>query len=174
MTRVISTPRAQLDSVEARDVHEQLVATLQHHNATFRVMEHSPEGQTELASLLRGHSLSQAAKSLVMMVKQGKHVSRYFLCVVPGDCRVDLALVKRLGSGTHAALAPATLAEQLTGCTMGAVPPVPLHPDLELLVDPKLLENTELVFNSGRLDRSIFLQRDCYVRIFKPWVNRIT
>lgn len=172
---MISTNTAQLETVEASsDVHEQLITLLQHHNATFRVMEHPPEGQTELASLLRGHSLSQAAKSLVLMVKQGKRVSRYFLCVVPGDYRVDMAMVKRLVSGTYAALAPANHAERLTGCTMGAVPPVSLHPDLELLVDPKLLENQEIVFNSGRLDRSIFLARDCYVRIFKPWVSRIT
>ncbi len=171
---MISTTEMLADTSQASSVHERLVALLQHHNATFRVMEHPPEGQTELASLLRGHSLSQAAKALVMMVKQGKRVSRYFLCVVPGDCRVDLGVVKRLGSGTYASFAPAHVAEHLTGCTMGAVPPVSLHPDLELLVDPKLLEQRELVFNSGRLDCSIFLDRDCYVRIFKPWVTPLT
>ncbi|MBZ4420721.1 YbaK/EbsC family protein [Myxococcus sp. RHSTA-1-4] len=155
------------------DMHEKLVQLFESHGATFRVVEHEPEGRTELISQVRGNALSQAAKAMVLMVKQGKKDRRYFLAVVPGDCRVDLEAVKTLGRGTHAMFAPPPVAEELTGCVMGAVPPVSFHPDLKLLVDPKLLEHEEIVFNSGRLDRSVFIQREGYLKAAQPEVATI-
>ncbi|WP_437854388.1 YbaK/EbsC family protein [Sorangium sp. So ce363] len=149
-------------------MHDRLVTLFQESNAVFRVVEHPAEGRTELISQIRGNSLPQAAKAMVLMVKQGKKSRRYYLCVVPGDCRVDMEAVKTLGSGTHATFAPQDVAEQLSGCVMGAVPPVSFNPELELVVDPKLLEHDELVFNAGRLDRSIFIQRDSYVKATSP------
>jgi Ala-tRNA(Pro) deacylase len=44
---------------------------------------------------------------------------------------------------------------------------------LIVLADPRIQENREVVFNAGRLDRSIFMQSDDYVRIAKPEMVRI-
>lgn len=155
------------------DVHERLVSLFQEHGAAFRVVEHVAEGRTEVISHIRGNALAQAAKAMVLMVKQGKKDKRYFLVVVPGDCKVDLEAVKALGQGSHVLFAPAPVAEELTGCVMGAVPPVSFHPDLKLVVDPKLLEHEEMVFNSGRLDRSIFIRREDYLRITNARVESL-
>jgi Ala-tRNA(Pro) deacylase len=70
--------------------------------------------------------------------------------------------------------APAEKARQLTGCEMGAVPPFAFDPDLTLVLDPALLEHEELVFNAGRLDRSIFIQKDDYLKIAKPVLARLS
>ncbi len=156
------------------DVHDKLVSLFQEHGASFRVVEHEPEGRTELISQIRGNILSQAAKAMVLMVKQGKKDKRYFLAVVPGDCKVDMEAVKELGRGTHVMFAPAPVAEELTGCVMGSVPPVSFHPDLKLVVDPKLLEHEEIVFNSGRLDRSIFIQREGFLKVANAEVAPIS
>jgi Ala-tRNA(Pro) deacylase len=155
------------------ELHDRLVALFQEGGATFRVVEHAAEGRTEVISEIRGNALAQAAKAMVLMVKQGKKDRRYFLCVVPGDRRIDMDVVKSLGKGTHAMFAPQDIAEKLAGCVMGAVPPVSFNPELQLVVDPKLLENEEIVFNSGRLDRSIFIQRDSYVKVANPKVAPI-
>ncbi|NVJ23406.1 MULTISPECIES: YbaK/EbsC family protein [Myxococcus] len=155
------------------DLHDKLIALFQEHGASFRVVEHEPEGRTELISQIRGNVLAQAAKAMVLMVKQGKKERRYFLAVVPGDCRVDLEAVKALGGGTHAMFAPPPVAQELTGCEMGAVPPVSFHPDLKLVVDPGLLAHEEIVFNSGRLDRSIFVQREGFLKVANPEVAAI-
>jgi len=150
------------------EVYERLIALFQESGARVRVVEHPAEGRTEVVSQIRGNHLGQAAKAMVVMVKLGKKDRRYLLCVVPGDRRIDLAVVKGLGSGTHAMFAPPAVAEQLTGCVMGAIPPVSFNPELPLVVDPSLLENEEIVFNAGRLDRSIFIERDAYVTAAKP------
>ena len=47
------------------------------------------------------------------------------------------------------------------------------HADLKLVVDPKLLENESIVFNAGRLDQSMFIDRDSYVRASAPRVHEI-
>ena len=43
----------------------------------------------------------------------------------------------------------------------------------QVLVDPLILQNEEVVFNAGRLDRSIFMKLDDYVRIAKPQIVKI-
>jgi Ala-tRNA(Pro) deacylase len=156
-----------------KDTYTQLIALLDQHQATYRLIDHEPEGQTELVSAMRGNALSQAAKCIVLMVKQGKKVTKYILAVVPGDARVDLQAVKALLNGTYVAFANSTIAEQLAGSVAGTILPFSFHPDLELIVDPSLLENDELYFNAARLDRSMVLKTSDYVAIAKPQRARI-
>lgn len=150
-----------------------LIALLESHRARYRVLDHDPEGRTELVSLLRGHPPSQAAKCMVVMVKLGKKVTRYVLAVVPGDRLVDLAAIKTLLGGTYSAFVSREVAEDLTGAAVGTILPFPFTADLELLVDPELLVHNELFFNAGRLDRSIALRTADYLAISRPRLERI-
>jgi Ala-tRNA(Pro) deacylase len=52
--------------------------------------------------------------------------------------------------------------------------PFSFHPDLELVVDPALLQVPELFFNAGRLDRSMALVTEDYLRVARPRVEPIT
>ena len=157
-----------------QDIYQKLIALLDEANARYRVVEHAPEGQTELVSQMRGNLLSQAVKSLVVLVKVGKKESRYFLVNIPGDHRADLNAVKALCGGTHVMLAPAEKARQLTGCEMGAVPPFAFDPEITLVIDHAMLEHEELVFNAGRLDRSIFIHKDDYLKLAKPALAQVS
>jgi Ala-tRNA(Pro) deacylase len=154
--------------------YERLIADLDAVGARYRVIEHEPEGQTELVSKLRGNELAAAAKCLVVMVKLGKKKSHYVLAVVPGDARLDLAAIKELLGGTYVAFADKARAEELAGSVSGTVLPVSYHEQLELIVDPKLLEVPELFFNAARLDRSVALTTEDYVRLAQPRIEAIT
>ena len=149
-------------------VQDRLVALLQEHQATYRLVDHPAEGRTEIISQLRGNELRQAAKAIVVTVKQGKKGRRYFLCVVPGDRRLNLDAVKQLGRGDHVLFTPSELATELTGCVSGAIPPISFHADLQLVVDPELLENQEIVFNAACLEQSIFVDSASYARAAAP------
>ena len=61
------------------DTYTQLINLLDQHGAQYRLIDHAPEGRTELVSPLRGNALSQAAKCIVLMVKIGKKVTRHLL-----------------------------------------------------------------------------------------------
>ncbi|MBO0877258.1 MAG: YbaK/prolyl-tRNA synthetase associated domain-containing protein, partial [Pseudonocardia sp.] len=140
--------------------------------ARYRLIDHPPEGQTDLVSALRGNDVRHAAKCLVVLVKVGKK-SRYVLAVVPGDARVDLMAVKDLLGGGYVSFASAERAEQLAGSVSGTVLPFSYHQRLELIMDPRLLTVPELYFNAARLDRSMALNTEDYLRIARPRVEHI-
>ena len=157
----------------ALDAYTHLIELLDQHGAHYRVIEHAPEGRTEIVSPLRGNALSQAAKCIILMIKVGKKVTKHVLAVVPGDARLDLPAVKTLLNGTYIAFASADVAERLAGSPAGTILPFTFHPDLELIVDPSLLENDEIFFNAARLDRSLALNTADYRTLAKPRLERI-
>ena len=150
------------------DTYTRLLALLNQQGIPYRLIDHAPEGRTELVSVMRGNTLSQAAKCIILMIKLGKKVTRYVLAVVPGDARVDLPAVKSLMRGTYVAFASSEIAERLAGSVTGTILPFSFNPELEVIVDPSLLENDEIYFNAARLDRSMVLKTRDYVTIAKP------
>ena len=155
------------------DAYERLIADLDAGGAHYRLIDHPPEGRTELVSAMRGNPVEQAAKCLIVRVKVGKKQTRYALAVVPGDARLDLDALKSVFGGTYAGFAETAKAEELAGSPTGTVLPFSHHPELELVADPGLLKFPELFFNAGRLDRSIALASEDYVRLAAPRVEPI-
>jgi Ala-tRNA(Pro) deacylase len=126
------------------DTYTSLIALLDEHGAQYRLIDHPPEGRTE-----------------------------YVLGVVPGNARVDLTAVKALLNATYVSFASPDIAERLAGSVTGTVLPFAFSPELELIVDPSLLENDELYFNAARLDRSVVLNTRDYLRLAKPRIEGI-
>ncbi|TCO46491.1 YbaK/EbsC family protein [Actinocrispum wychmicini] len=155
------------------DAYNRLITDLDTAGATYRLIDHAPEGRTDLVSALRGNTVAHAAKCLVVMVKIGKKTTRYVLAVIPGDARLDLTAIKTLLGGTYTAFASSEKAEELAGTVVGTVLPFAYHPDLELIADPTLLEFPELFFNAARLDRSMALVTKDYIRVASPRVAPI-
>ncbi|KAB2350407.1 YbaK/prolyl-tRNA synthetase associated domain-containing protein [Actinomadura rudentiformis] len=155
-------------------LYERLIADLEAAGARYRLIDHPPEGRTEVVSALRGHDVAQAAKCLITMVKIGKKQTRYALAVVPGDARLDLQAVKDLLAGTYVTFASREKAEELAGSVSGTVLPFSYHPQLEVIADPALQQVPELFFNAARLDRSIALATDDYLRLAAPRLAPIT
>src|SRR5437870_9740995 len=124
-----------MDPLDQEDMYARLVAFLDEHGVRYRLIDHAPEGRTEVVSPMRGNALSQAAKCIVLMVKIGKKITRYILAVVPGDARVDLNAVKALMRGTYVAFASPEIAERVAGSVAGTILPFSLNPELGLVVD---------------------------------------
>ena len=159
--------------MDMRDTYTHLITWLDQQGVTYRLIDHAPEGRTDIVSALRSNTLSQAAKYIVLMVKIGKKSTQYVLAVIPGDTRVDLQAVKTLLRGTYVAFASSDIAERLGRSVTGTILPFSFTPELEVIVDPSLLENDEIYFNAARLDRSMALKTSDYVRIAKPRFLRI-
>jgi Ala-tRNA(Pro) deacylase len=157
----------------SEDTYTQLITFLEQHKVPYRLIDHAPEGRTEIVSPMRGNALSQAAKCIVLMVKIGKKVTRYILAVIPGDAKVDLQAVKAMMQGTYIAFASSDIAERLAGSVTGTILPFSFNSELELIVDPSLLENDEIYFNAARLDRSMVLKTKDYVAVANPGLRRI-
>lgn len=155
------------------DTYSRFVTLLEQGGASYRLIDHAPEGRTEIVSPMRGNELRAAAKCIVMMVKLGRKTTKYVLGVVSGDARVNLNAVKSLLGGTYISFASADVAEKLAGSVAGTILPFSFSPELELIADPSLLENEELYFNAARLDRSVALKTSDYLRLAQPRVAQI-
>ncbi len=150
------------------DRFEQLVARLTAGGAAFRVIEHEPAGQSDRVAAIRGTKPSQGAKAILCRVG-GEGGERFVLAVVPGNARVDMKAVGALFGSKKASFAPPELAEDVTGCRIGAIPPVAFDDRVSVVADQAFLAaEPEIAFNAGRLDRSIVLASADYRRIFAP------
>ena len=150
------------------DIHEQIRSLLDREGAAYRVIEHEPEGRTEVIAKIRGNKIQQSIKSMVLQVRLKPRENIYCLANVPGDCRVDFEGVKKHFNADSVAFAQKEKAQELTGCIIGAIPPFSFNEQLILLADPLIQENEEVVFNAGRLDRSIMMKLSDYMRIARP------
>jgi Ala-tRNA(Pro) deacylase len=154
-------------------VFEQLVELFSSGNAVFRVIEHEPQGRSDAVAAIRGTRPEQGAKAIVCAIPVADG-TRYVVAVVPGDRRVDVKAVARHVGGKKGSFAQPAVAQQLTGCAIGAIPPVVFDDALALLVDDAFLDReTEIAFNAGRLDRSIVIRAADYRRIVAPDVAAI-
>ena len=75
--------------------YHKLIELLETNKASYRLIDHAPEGQTDKVSALRGHLPEAATKCIVLIVKIGKKTSRFVLAVVPGSSRVDTKKSRR-------------------------------------------------------------------------------
>ena len=162
-----------LSPLPTNDIHTQLCALLDREGAVYRVVEHAAEGRTELIAQIRGNRIEQSIKSMTLQVRITKKENIYCLANIPGDCRVDFDGVKKHFNADSVAFASKEKAQALTGCVIGAIPPFSFNEQLQVLADPLIQENEEVVFNAGRLDRSIFMKLDDYIRIAKPKIAKI-
>ena len=147
-------------------VFEKLVSLLDSGQARYRVLEHSAEGKSDEVARIRGTAPGQGAKAMLCKTKSGEH---WVLAVLPGDQKLDFRKLAAALGLPKMTLASAEEAAQQTGCVMGAIPPFSLAPQITLVVDPGLLTRFgEIAFNAGRLDRSMVLNSEDYVRIAQP------
>jgi Ala-tRNA(Pro) deacylase len=159
----------------AEDTYKRLIDLLEQHGAQYRLIDHPPEGRTEVVSPMRGNNLRDAAKCMILMVKLGKKTTKYVLAIVPGDRRVSLPAVKALFGATYVSFASAEIAERLAGSVARTILPFVLNgqSELELVADPSVGEANELFFNAARLDRSVALNSQDYFAITRPRIEQI-
>lgn len=155
------------------ELYDWLICLLDEHEARYRLIDHAPEGRTELVSVLRGNRPARAAKCMVLLVKLDKKTKRFALAVVPGDLQVDLDAVKALLGARWVGFAVREVAEDLAGSVAGTVLPFATHPDLELIADPGVLDGEEIFFNAARLDRSVALATADWQALARPRVAAI-
>ena len=144
------------------DTYTDLLALLEQHGARYDLLDHPPEGATEIVSNLRGHPTAHAAKCILLMLKIDRKTRRYVLAVVPGDRRVDLDAVKQLFGARYAGFCDAATATNLARTKPGTVLPFVMHEDVELVVDIDVFAAPQLYFNAAQLDRSIRLATEDY------------
>lgn len=168
------TETSQPPGVGPTPVFLKLVALLDAQGARYRVIEHPPAGKSEEVARIRGTEVGQGAKAMACKLQMPGAPARHVLAVLAADRQLDLAALAAQQAAKKGSLMSPREIDALTGCVLGAIPPFSFHPDLQLVADPELFERyTEIAFNAGRLDASIVLASEDYLRIACPVLAHI-
>ena len=146
-------------------VYEKIKNLLTEAKAKFRVIEHIEEGRSEHIAKIRQNRPEQGAKAMVLELRSEGKEKKYVLAILPANRRLNYKTIATKLGIKKAAMASQELVFSLTQAVSGAVPPFSFHDDLQMMIDPLLFQNDEIVFNAGRLDRSIFLDAKDYEKI---------
>ncbi|MGZ5182939.1 MAG: YbaK/prolyl-tRNA synthetase associated domain-containing protein [Ramlibacter sp.] len=150
-------------------VFRKLVTLLDGGGARYRVIEHPAAGRSEEVARIRGTEVGQGAKAMACKLQIPGRPALYVLAVLAADRQLDLAALARQFEAKKASLMSPKEIDALTGCVLGAIPPFSFDPELQLVADPELFERyREIAFNAGRLDASMVLDADDYLRLARP------
>lgn len=155
-------------------VFQQLVSLLDGGNARYRVIEHPAAGKSEEVARIRGTVVGQGAKAMACKLQVPGLPAIHVLAVLAADRQLDLAALARAFDAKKASLMSPKEIAAMTGCVLGAIPPFSFHPALQLVADPELFERyREIAFNAGRLDASMVLDAEDYLRLAVPKMAQI-
>ena len=147
------------------DVFEKIVKALEEAKMSFKKYEHEPVYTSEQAAKIRGTSIGQGAKALVLQADKN-----FILYVLPADLQADLGKLQEKLEVKKLRMASKDSVKAKTGLEVGAVPPVGSFVGLKTYVDKRLSNNTEIAFNAGRHDRSIKMEYSDYLKLENPTV----
>ncbi|MEP7167202.1 MAG: amino acid--tRNA ligase-related protein [Candidatus Woesebacteria bacterium] len=155
----------QVASNQVLSPYEKILQKLKNAAVTFEHHEHAAVFTSEEAAKVRGESLHQGSKALVL-----KADSAYVLYVLPGDLRADFEKIQNHIGAKKLSMASKEDVKEKTGLEVGSIPPFGSAIGLQTYVDPALAENETIFFNPGRHDRTIGMKYADFVQIEKPIV----
>jgi Ala-tRNA(Pro) deacylase len=127
-------------------------------------IDHEPCATSEESARVRGTALASGAKAMVLECKD-----ECFLCVVPGDRKIDLKRARATLNSGRLSLLPREDLWARYQLVPGSVPPFgrPILP-MGLWCDQALLKHDVVAFNAGLLCRSVVMRTDLWIRVSSP------
>ena len=139
--------------------YQQIIALLNEHTVPFELIEHEPVFTSEQAAQVRGLSMDQGAKSLLLKTDES-----FLLVVLPGSKKVDSKKVKKLGIKHHRFASPQEVKETMN-CEVGSCYPFGSVCEIPMVVDQSMAKNVMISFNPGVHDKSIKMRWSDYKKI---------
>ena len=117
------------------------------------------------------HISGRELAKTVMVKIEGKMA----MAVLSASDKVDFSLIQKAAGASKVELASEhEFTDLFPGCQIGAIPPFGNLYEMQVILDAKLIEETEIVFNAGSYTELIMLHYEDYKRLVKPCVARIS
>lgn len=143
--------------------YKEIINLLKTNNIPYKETEHEPVYTSEQAAKVRGISISQGAKSLLL-----KCGNDFVLVVLPGDCKLDSKKLKNLLKIKEVRFALPEEVKDKMGCEIGACYPFGNLIELPTYVDNSLSKQDVISFNPGLHTRSIEIKWRDFYSLVKP------
>lgn len=143
--------------------YEAIISFLDSHGISYDLVEHEAVFTSEQAAAVRGFSLHQGAKALLL-----KGDGKYLLCVLPGDHKLDTKKVKKMLGIKDIRFARPEEVVEVMGCEIGACYPFGNLIAVPMYVDKALSENEVISFNPGVHTKSIKMKYEDFENAVNP------
>lgn len=150
-------------------VYERIIADLKSSSLDFEPYEHKAVHTSEEAANVRNTPLQEGAKALVMYADDVP-----VMVVIPGNRKLDMKAFKSVYKVRNLRMATPAEVEQVTGVTIGAVPPLGHIFGIVLYMDVAVRANSHVSFNAGLHTHSIRMSEDGYERLAQPTVGEFS
>ena len=134
----------------------------------YEHIKHSHVHRSEEAAKIRGNTVEQAAKAIVLKVKKRNSEYELIQCVLSGHRKIYLKKLKQLLDLKSAGLATPEEVLEKTGCTIGSVPPFGGIFGMLVYMDPCVLEQETIFFSAGTHNDSVKMKSKDYVEATSP------
>ena len=137
---------------------------LERTSAKYEVTEHHPVFTAQrIAQAEHIHGMN-VAKPVVVTAD-----GRYYMCVLPACCRIDMEVLRGLIGADEIELTDEfEMAKLFADCEVGAEPPFGSLYGLPTIMDELLEDNDSIVFQSGSHDEAVRMDLLEYRRIENP------
>lgn len=147
---------------------QKILNLLEENKISFEHLKHEHVHRSEDAAKIRGNTIQQAAKAIILKVKPKGEEYKIIQCVLPGDKRINLKKLKQELNLKSASLASPEEVLEKTNCTIGSVPPFGILFDVPVYASKDLLENEYIFFSAGTHNDSIKMKSKDYAETIRP------
>jgi Ala-tRNA(Pro) deacylase len=151
------------------EAYHKILSLLDGAGVAYERFEHEHVHSSKDAANIRGTSLEEAAKALVLETGAGKLI----MCIVSGHRRIDLKRLKALIGEKSVSLAHPDKVLAATGCPVGSVPPFGNLFGLPVYADEDIFSREHVVFSAGSHYHSIRMRASDWKEVVRPQVADI-
>ena len=126
----------------------------------YEVLEHEFIHSAEEASKVRGTKLSESVKALVFEGTRSDDSKECVMALVSGDKKVNSNLLKQIAGFVKVKLASPEQVQEITGLTIGKIPPLPFMFSLRGFFDEAILDEEKIAFSAASHYKSIKMRPD--------------
>jgi Ala-tRNA(Pro) deacylase len=143
-----------------------VVEFLETNSAKYEVTRHQPTYSAQQMAAAEHVSVKEVAKPVLI-----KADGKYYMCVLPACCKVDLDALKQELRADQVALAGEDeMSKLFADCELGAEPPFGNLYGLETLMDESLEPDDQIVFQAGTHEQAIRMAILDYKELVSPQV----
>lgn len=132
----------------------------------YQILSHKPAYTAQKMAAAEHVPGKNVAKPVVVQAD-----GKYYMCVVPACCKVDLDLLRQhLEAGEVVLVSEKEMEKLFPDCELGAEPPLGMMYGMTTLMDEMLAKDDYLVFQAGQHDQAVRIDRQTYESLVQPRV----
>lgn len=146
------------------NIRNEIVRLLRSGDCPFECMTHAPTPTSEASAAVRGTSMEEGIKALIL---KGKQTKKNYQFNIPSNAKLDMKKVEAFVGEKCEFEDPAVILDRF-GLVIGGVPPFGPLINVETFFDEQIRLLKKVAFNCGLVTESIVMQGADLVRIVQP------